>query len=252
MGLGRQAARGAVLGGFDAARGGTLSLRDSASLANLRSELATAFPGSTITATGTLTPAYLNNLDVLWIAGPTSNTTATTALSAAEQSALAAFVSSGKGVILVTDNDTFTATADAVHESFLDPFGLDATGTLSGGQTSVVTPAAPTHPVTNGPFGTVTSWSANFPGWFNNPGTATVLTRFGLTQPSLAVLDRDAVALGSGPVIFVSDTHPFVDLTPLNNRAVALNAFAHAVPEPAAGLVLLATTVLIMSRRRQA
>ncbi|MFM9960443.1 MAG: beta-propeller fold lactonase family protein, partial [Planctomycetaceae bacterium] len=79
------------IGSFDGSRGGIFSLSNGTSAAAMRSAIQSNFAGSTITGTSTLTAAFLANIDVLWLNSVASNTSATTALSAAEQSALLSF-----------------------------------------------------------------------------------------------------------------------------------------------------------------
>ncbi|MFM9966751.1 MAG: Calx-beta domain-containing protein, partial [Planctomycetaceae bacterium] len=79
------------IGSFDGSRGGIFSLANGTSAAAMRTAIQSNFAGSTITGTSTLTAAFLANIDVLWLNSVASNTSATTALSAAEQSALLSF-----------------------------------------------------------------------------------------------------------------------------------------------------------------
>src|SRR6266852_825539 len=81
-----------IIGGFDAGRGGYMSLRDSGSLSLLRSSVTSQFPGATFTANGTLTSAYLSTLNYLFVSSVTSNTSEITPLSESEQNALRNFV----------------------------------------------------------------------------------------------------------------------------------------------------------------
>jgi hypothetical protein len=126
-------AKADVIGGFDLSRGGEFSLRDSASLSGLRTAITSAFPGDTLSANGTLTPAYLSSINTLFISSATGNTTATSPLSASEQTALTNFVLAGGSALIFVDNDTFAGGASpTANNSFLSPFGLHVTGTLNG------------------------------------------------------------------------------------------------------------------------
>jgi hypothetical protein len=258
------AVRGDVIGGFDASRGGIVSLEFGTDLTMLRSLLAADFPGSTLSATPTLTSAYLSTVRALYICSATGDHSATTALSAAEQTALNNYVLAGGGVVINTDNDTFDGAAPAVNNSFLTPFGLHTTGTLNGVQATTVTNT--TSPVTNGPFGHVGSYPTSFPGWFDNLGAnATQLAILNANgQPSLAVIPRGALGAGSGAVVFVSDTGPFLDAfinTP-DSRALDGNIFAYAlgtsaIPEPSVTVLaalggLIALAYMAFRRRRAA
>lgn len=127
-----------TVGGFDAARGGIGALSTNAGLQSL---ILSEFPGSTFSSTATLTSAYLSTISDLVISVGFTNSSGITPLSAAEQTALFNFVLGGGTALLFTDNDSFNASAPAVNSSFLTPFGLTATGTLSGFQSSTLSTA---------------------------------------------------------------------------------------------------------------
>ena len=83
---------GVVIGAFDATRGGTFGLGNStsgASAAAMRAEILTRFPGATIIGVGIggLTSAFLSTVNVVWLNSVSNSTTASSRLSAAEQSA---------------------------------------------------------------------------------------------------------------------------------------------------------------------
>lgn len=222
-----QPARALVVGGFDASRGGIASIESGSFYATLRADILAAFPGAQITGSSVLDAAYLSSIDVLIIASAVDSVTAISPLTTAEQAALLAFVQNGSGAILITDNDTFAGLAsDPANESLLDPFGLDATGTIISAAT-VTNPVA--HPVTDGPFGLVASYNTIVAGWFDGLGPATALaTLDGNGQPTLAVLDPGALGQGSGGVVFFSDT--------TFDNVLVLNAIAFTpVPVPALG-----------------
>jgi hypothetical protein len=159
-----------TLGGFDLSRGGGFSLRDGSLLTDFRAAISSAFPGSTLTASPTLTPAYLSTIQDLIVTSPTGDSTATAPLSSSEQAALLNFVKGGGSAIILVDNDTFAGqpTSSNVNNSFISPFGLHVTGTVTGLQQANVTDFSSL--VTNGPFGKVTSFTTSFVGWFDNLG----------------------------------------------------------------------------------
>ncbi len=200
-----QPARALVVGGFDLSRGGIASIEGGSFYAGLRGAIQGAFPGVQISGAPVLGSAYLATLDVLMIASARDATAAIVPLSTVEQAAVLAFVQAGGAAIIVTDNDSFSATADLANESLLDPFGLDATGTTVVPTVTVTNPSI--HPVTNGPFGLVSSYSTVVPGWLDGLGIASVLATLDAnSQPTLAVIDAGALGSGSGPVVFLSDS----------------------------------------------
>ena len=168
--------------------------------------IATGFPSATITASSSLDPAYLSTINVLVISSAYLGANAAIApLSAAEQTALVNFILGGGSAILVSDNDL---AYKAASNSFNNPFGVDVTGTLAGVVTGTVT--NPSHPVTNGPFGAPTVFTAVYAGYFESLGVnATSLATFDANgQPGVAVIDRNVLAPGSGSVVFFSDNFP--------------------------------------------
>ncbi len=236
--LGRVEAIPITIGGFDLARSEQASLTSGSLLTELRTEIASGFVGSNLADTTTLTNAFLSSIDVLVVFTATTCCSATTPLSTTEQTALHDFVEAGGGALIFVDNDSFDAAADAVNESFLDPFGLDVTGTLDLLQTTTVTNNS--HPVTNGPFGMVNSFTTNFPGFFDNLGSdALSLGTLNINNgDALAVIGSGVLSPTSGSVVFFSDNNIAADgiLGQTDNRALVLNAidFAgpQAVPEP--------------------
>lgn len=237
-----------VIGGFDSTRGGAFSLADSSTTSDFRSLISTNFPSATITSSAVLSPAYLSTLNAVVLDSATGDTSAITPLSNAEKSALFNFVLGGGGVYILVDNNTFAGSpaTDNANQSLISPFGLHVTGTLPGANTATVTDTA--HPVTNGPFGTVTSVATNFPGFFDVLGLSTLLAQFSSTQPALAVLNRGDLDPGSGPVVFVSDSFPLTNVTSDDNQNLDLNTLAFILPEPGSCLALV-TILGVMVRR---
>ncbi len=233
-----------TIGGFDASRGGSLSLKSGTDLSSLRGELATAFPGVVLEESDVLTDSFLSGLDVLVIFSITGCCSATMPLSPAEQAAVTDFVNAGGGALIFADNDTFylaTGIADTVNESLIDPFGLDVTGTFYGTYPATVTDPS-SSPVTSGPFGTVSSLSLLYPGYFDNLGTnATSLATLNVNGgPFLAVIEQGLLSPTSGGVVLFSDGGLAINsyLGYADNKALILNAVDFAadpvnpVPEP--------------------
>jgi hypothetical protein len=190
------------LGGWNSSRAGTnFSLVDGAAISQVRSAIATAFPGVQISGTDTLTPVFLSGIDVLFVSDVRGNTEYTTPLSADEQAALLAFVQSGKGAIILTDNDSAAGQplSDIVNESYLDPFGLDTTGSNPNANLNVTVPNPAASQVTSGPFGTVSSFPISFPGWFDGLGGATSLGTLDANgQPVLAAIHSGCLVQRQG------------------------------------------------------
>jgi hypothetical protein len=158
---------GLVIGGWDATRNGTYGINGSGST-QLVADINAAFHGATITSTGTLNSAYLSTINVLVIGDASGGSSATTALSAAEQTALLNFVKSGGSAIISVDNDTFQSGVSAINNSYVSPFDLQVTGTLSA--TQLATATTTVGPIVNGPFGIVSTLDSNFPGYFDSLG----------------------------------------------------------------------------------
>ncbi len=210
---------GIVFGGFDLARGSSTSLQFGAAMENFRNLITTNLPGATITNTNTLTAAYLSTIDVLVISAYPANVV----LSAAEQTALLNFVTNGGGLFSFQENATWNGSAPAANTSFVAPFGITIAGTLNG--TQGVTITNPSHPVANGSYGVVTSFSTQFPGWYTGMGSyaqciGTLNTN---GECALAVIDPDAIAIGSGAAVFISDGNGATASGPV--ATLLLNAF---------------------------
>ena len=249
-----EARAGEVIGGWDASRGGDYSLSAGATAAQLRSLIATDFPGATITGTPTLTSSYLSTVNVLVIAAAfTGNNVAITPLSSAEQAALDNFVLGGGTAILISDNNF---AYQAASNSFNSVFGVNVTGDLTGNQNGTVTNT--TNPVTNGPFGLATGFAGNFPGYFDSLGSSAV--SLGTWQvngiPGVAEIAPGVLGPHSGAVVFFSDSFP-IDELGLNagNPILIANALAlgiSAVPEPSAAILMAVgglTTLALTSLR---
>ena len=222
--VGVGASKPLVIGSFNSARGGIFSLSDGANAATMKSSLQTNFPGSTIVGTSTLTSTFLSGVDVLWLNSVSSNSSATAALTVAEQTALLNFVNAGGGVLIFGENGGFD------DESLLDPFGATTTGVLTDLQAGTITNT--THVVTNGPFGAVRTIRGNYAGSFTALGSATSLGVWNSSGlPSVAVVDPGVLAPGSGRVVLFSDVNFYSDqLGAADNSKLVLNALSAVAP----------------------
>jgi hypothetical protein len=241
-----------VIGGFTGARGGGGSVVANPALQTL---ILNQYPGATFSSASTLTSSYLSTVTDLMISVAVTNSSAITPLSAAEQTALVNFVKAGGTALLFTDNSTFDPNAPAVNASFLSPFGLSDTGTLSGVQSSTIVNSL--FPVVTGPAGTATGFNTNFPGWFTSTGSALVLATLNLNnEPDLAVLLPGALSPGSGAVVFFADANNLGggSMSDTADNILILNALALAptplsMPEPSSVILLLTGVAALFALR---
>lgn len=151
---------------------------------------------------------------------------------------------------MFSDNDTFNSNAPAANANFLAPFGVTATGTLSGIVNAPI--LNPTGPLT-GPFTPVTTFVTNFPGWYSNTNGGLVLADLN-SNPAMPAIDYfGAGAFGptSGAVVLFSDSNNIAAGDPVAGADLnlILNALALAsvapppVPEPGTLSILAAALV---------
>ncbi len=215
--------QGAVLGGWDLTRGGPYSLSDGSYTTTVRTALTSIFPGTTITGSSTLTPAYLSTLDLLVITAAYTDSQPVTPLSAAEQTALVNFVQAGGRALLLGERNDLGPLFNA---SMMNPFGLNISGATFADPNATIVQTAP---FTAGPFGTVSTITTTNPGWFDNVGSAiTVATLDSNSAPVLAYFPENALGAGSGRVVFSADSDIYQE-----NLTLILNTFSYlTVPEP--------------------
>jgi hypothetical protein len=237
------------VGGFDLGRGGPYSISDGSYTADIRTVLSNMFAGTTFSGSGTLTPAYLSNVDLLIVTTAYSNSQEISPLSPAEQTALYDYVLGGGNALILGERADFSP---LTNPTLLGPFGLTITGaTLADPDATVIDPGA--APFTAGPFGTVTSVSTTNPGWFGDVGLATTVALLDSNgQPVLAYAPENTFGIGSGRVIFSADSDIYTE-----NLALILNSFDYLsvqVPEPSsialAMLGGLAVAAAAIRRRR--
>lgn len=169
-----------MVGGFDASRGGFESLAPGEDSA-LASDIQTAYPGTTFQFSNTLTPAFLGGVNVVILGVATTDLSAITPLSSAEQSALLGFVLHGGTALIFTDNSGFSFDAPEANASLVAPFGVTVTGNLAGNLTAPI--INPTGPLTS-PFGPVSVFQTSFPGYYSNIGSGEDLATSATTRRS--------------------------------------------------------------------
>jgi PEP-CTERM motif len=244
-----QTASAAVIGGWDLARGGLSSVKDAPGQAGTRALISAISPGATLTASNTLTGAYLSSIDVLLIGGQTADAFGgfITALSPSEQAALFNFVSAGGNAAIVTEREPQGGPGgDAVRESLIDPFGMDTTGDSHAPTATFINAL---HPIAHGPFGNITQFGLNGSGWYNNlgPYAISIATDDFFNQPVLAVIEHGAISPTSGRVVFLADGNA-LDAGSFHSLALAGNTLSYLIPVPepsSASLALMATIGLV-------
>ncbi len=233
---------GFTLGTFDTTRSSTANVLGPIA-SDLIAALNTNFPGTTYVTAPTLTPAFLDTVDVLLISSADTIlgdpvVSGITPLSAAEQTALSNFVQGGGRALLVVDGySPYLAAA----QSILDPFGMTiADDGLTG--TVFASPTTTAHPVINGPFGETTSIPMFGAGVFTDLGPyATSLATMDATdQPVLAAIENGFLGPGSGRVVLMADAHAFVNDDHggyfTQGETLFLNTIEYlTVPEPEGG-----------------
>jgi hypothetical protein len=243
-----------VIGGWDLARGGVSSVKDSPALGTLRTLIQNVAPGATLTTTNTLTPEYLATVDSMFLSAPTDTDTVTTPLSAAEQTALFDFVSAGGTLAIVVENELVGpgTDGDITFESYLDPFGLDVDGRSNATTATVIDGA---HLVTNGPYGSFAQFATSFSGWFDNlgPYAHALANDDDSGLPMLAVIEQGAISPTSGRVWLIADGHQAIDPSILNAEILLQNGMYYLlVPEPASSVYagMLMVVAIVAGGRR--
>jgi PEP-CTERM motif-containing protein len=235
----------AIVGGFDAARGGFESLAPGEDSA-LASDIATAYPGTTFQFTGTLTPSFLSGVNVVILGVATTDFSAITPLSASEQSALYNFVLHGGTALIFSDNSTFDSmdNAPAANASLVSPFGVTTTGTLNGLIDAPIIDS--TGPLT-GPFTPVTEFEGDYTGYYSDTNGGQVLADWygNPAYPAIDYFKPTFFGPHSGAVVLFSDSDAMVagDALTTTNLNLVLNAFATyqsaPVPEPSTWATML-------------
>lgn len=131
----------------------------------------------------------------------------------------------------VLDGGALIGTTDDVFHDMSDIFGFTHAGSCAGGSglNSIVDP---THPIANGPFGTVSTYQFfGSIGCYSAIGTgATTIGTIDVRGlPSLAIIERGVLGPNSGPVVLVADVDAFSNWRNgyQVNRILILNIFAY-------------------------
>ncbi|MBI3952027.1 MAG: hypothetical protein HY314_16395 [Acidobacteria bacterium] len=222
-----------LIGGLSSSRSGSGSFTDGEFFSQARMALMREFPEVSFTSTPELTAEFLAQVDVLILTSLSTQLVGFPPLSEVEQEALRHFVASGGNLIALLDNSAFAAT----NESLAAPFGVQAVGKIEDVTATVTAPTS--HPITNGPFGLVSSFTQVAPGAITLPTSAVCLA----TNPlgcALAVFDPRALSPTAGAAVFYSDANTFVDDRGvrggdfLKNEALFLNTVAFVISQAGA------------------
>jgi len=197
-----------IIGGFDTSRAGLASFTSGSGFTQARSGLFNHFPATIFTDFPLLTRSNLLSVDVLVIGVATAGRSDASPLSTNEQGALWEFIKEGGSAVLFTDNDSFAPQATNVNRSFLLPFGTGTKGTLNGPALATV-PDPGSHPVTSGPFGSISSIPQFYPGGITSLGAYAQSLATNSSGCAMAIIEAGAIAPGSGRVVIFSDISGF-------------------------------------------
>jgi len=229
-----------TLGGFDSTRGGEFSLAQGSQLTSLRSNIAATYPYATLTASPTLTTAYLDSVNVLLISSIYSESAGIASpLSTSEQNALVGFVERGGVALLFVDEDSNISTI--VSNSFVSPFGIHVTG-QSTSYFTPVTPTGPTLPVLDGPLENIAQYQTVSDGWFDVTGSSIVLATIagnaGGTVAELLYLTKSGLCSAYKGIAVVSGDSSLLDdeFITVDDQNLVLNAIALGIPVSAVTL----------------
>ncbi|MEZ4864465.1 MAG: RHS repeat-associated core domain-containing protein [Caldilineaceae bacterium] len=215
----------ASIGGWDISRGGSYALVNGSDASQLRSSLNANFPGASYIGLSTLSSESLSGVGVLYTTIAKDNFTPIAPLTQGEQKALFDFVAQGKCAILSVDHADFGA---FVTKSFLDPFGMVVQGSLKE-QLEIPIDNPSSSPITDGPFGVVSSISQLWTGGITNLGPYGKTLASNRLGSSLTVIEPKTIDADSGLVVVFSDENMFYDSFFARNEAIFLNSFAYCL-----------------------
>jgi hypothetical protein len=236
-----------VIGAYNEARAGSYSIFNLGAAAALQMQL----PGTTFVGTPTLTPAFFDQIDVLLFTANLAFSSSISPLTTSERSALLQFVGGGGGVVASTSH----------YPSFSEPFDVVIDYNSSPLTANSVVPDPNISPVTDGPYGTITSFPMNLFGGVNHffvdlGAYAEPIAFNGLGQPTLAVIPESKISPGSGRIVLFADPEVGLASVLLQNNGLVPNAIVYvAVPEASTSAMSAGVCVLAMGfvrRKRMA
>ncbi|REK12956.1 MAG: hypothetical protein DWQ37_10030 [Planctomycetota bacterium] len=245
------------MGVFDTSRASTTNIASGTVNEEARQAFLTNFAGAAYATSPTLTPEFLNGVDMVAVCSTDTEDAGISPLSASEQTALFEFVQGGGTAFLIAEG--FTPHL-AAAQSIVAPFGV----TIEDDGMSDILVAAPTnpaHPIFDGPFGVAPPIPILGTGIFTDLGPyATPLARLQIgRQPALAVIEAGVIAPGSGRVVIIGDGSPFVDTADGGfsryTETMLLNTLAYLapVPEPSGrvlgGMAVAGLVAVVRTRR---
>ena len=237
--------------GFDLSRGGSYNLE---AQSGVRTAISDALPNARFTYTGSLSTDVLAEATGVVIMSPFSDVAPITALSTAEKTALSDFVKAGGFAVILSDNNSSEAWS-TTNNSFVSPFGIETTGSFNTAA-SIIDPTG--NPISNGPFGLVTSLTGIASGAFTTkPEAFKPLAQLSGGQQIVAgYFEQNALGAGSGAVLFVGDANVYNSRWATDANYDLLSNFVTfaAVPEPTTvSLLLLGSGIAGLSawRRRR-
>lgn len=214
--------------GFNLTRGGTYNLQNQTTLQN---SITAAMPSASFVFTGALDTGLLLEARGVVIMSPIDNINPISALTTSEQTALLNFVKAGGFAIIATDAG-YIPSFDVTNASFLNPFGLVVTGTDQGSAT-VINPTG--NPISNGPFGLVTSLTGIAAGPYSTvPVIYNPLIQLSAGAAGGGYFAPGALSANSGAVLFLSDAN-FINSSfsvPGNYKLISNFVTYAMVPEP--------------------
>lgn len=244
-------------GGWDLSRGEIISW-DNPDTQLVQDLLKSFYPDLLFVTTDVLTEGFLSGVDVMFFGSVSGDGIAIDPiLSSDEQQALLNFVLSGGSAFVGTEWSGPGEWCYEANQSLLSPFGLHSTGlTLYMPPDNVATSTDTSHPITDGPYGMITEIVMAGAGYYDALGPyAHTLAVDGLDRSVLAVIERDAMSPGSGPVIFMSDLNAIEEeflLTTTNGLAMLNGVDFLLVPEPTTALLLAAGLAGLAIRKHRA
>jgi hypothetical protein len=200
-----------IIGGFDFARGGDGgSFQYGAYFSHARDSIAANLPNPVFISFPTLTSASLTGVDILILTSTYTNGIAVSPLTNNEQTALLNFIRTGGCAILMTDNNSFGGIPESgnINQSIIGPFDVTTAGALGENISSIILNPLNSL-ITSGPYGTISGFSQNWPGYFVSDGIYANRLANNDSGGALDVINADAIQAGSGPVIIYSDTNTF-------------------------------------------